>query len=252
MLTERIVASEPFHERVYRIVRKAILMGEFAPGTFINESLLAKNLGVSRSPIRDAMQVLYREGLVARASNGRYYVATLSREDIDSIYAVRAVLEGLAAHLACQRVRSEDVGDLEQIIRQEKEAAVQHDAPGLLEAGNAFHEWIIGHAANPALSEVVHMFRGRTRSLTIKSSRLRSREIDAVHEHEEIVAAFRRGDAVAARDIMEGHLAQSRLRLLRALESASVAHESGSSEATVLPMDNQHAVAQDRRKTETR
>lgn len=219
MLSERLEFSKPLHERVYGVVRNAITTRELEPGAVVNESLLAKTLGVSRSPIRDAMQALFREGLVVRGSNGRYYVARLSREDLDGIYAVRAALEGLAAYLVCQDVADADIEALEDILRREKRAAELHDASGLLEAGTAFHEWIIVRAGNPVLSELTLMLRGRTRPFTLESSRLRSREIDAVREHEEFIEALRRRDARRARDLMEHHLEQSRFRLLRALEA---------------------------------
>jgi DNA-binding GntR family transcriptional regulator len=166
------------------------------------------------------MQFLYREGLVIRAATGRYHVARLSRADVDSIYAVRASLEGLAAHLACERASDHDIDALEEILQREKHAAERHDSAGLLETGTAFHEWVITHAGNPVLSELVQTLRGRTLPFTVESSRLRSRETDAIREHELLIEILRRRDASAARKMMERHLEQSRLRLLDALEHA--------------------------------
>src|SRR5919202_6686418 len=110
-------------EKVYDHLKQAILAGEIQPGERLLETRLAKSLGVSRIPVREAIRKLEREGLIVAFPRRGVYASSLSPRDVDEVYAVRAVLEGLAARLAAEHRTEEQLGRLDTIVAEMAEQA---------------------------------------------------------------------------------------------------------------------------------
>src|SRR5579872_470104 len=103
---------------VHDRLRDAILRGEIAPGAATSQAALTKQLGVTRTPLREALRLLEREGLVLSQPNRRVRVADFSIEDLESLYAMRVSLEAVAARLTVPTLRSEDFAELEGLMAQ--------------------------------------------------------------------------------------------------------------------------------------
>jgi len=176
----------------HETLRERIVNGELAPGARLLEPELAAALQVSRTPVREALRLLEGEGLVQQRSTGGFIVAPLNEEDARQLYAVRAVLDGLAAREACTRWGDEDASELRRLVSQmELLAAYPSDVQRL---GWEFHQLvrtIAGNARCTLLLEDMAPHFDRYRTLTTQRP---TRRRDAIAEHAAIL------DAILARD----------------------------------------------------
>ncbi len=123
-------------------IRKAIITGELKPGERLSEPALASQLGVSRSPVREALQILKADGLVVEYPNHSSYVWSPSASDIDEIFSLRIMIENLASEWLVEHLLDEDIRALEQIIEEERQSIADNDLLGLMETDKHFHQYI--------------------------------------------------------------------------------------------------------------
>ncbi|HEX5414524.1 MAG TPA: GntR family transcriptional regulator [Chloroflexota bacterium] len=143
----KIIASPPFpyrplYEDAYSALRDAILEGKLAPGERVVEAEIARQMAISRAPIREAIRKLERDGLVEYQARRGTIVAQMSREDVRDAYNLRAHLEVYAARLAVERVTEEDLATLAVLIDRMRHRAAEDDLRGLLSVDVAFHSQI--------------------------------------------------------------------------------------------------------------
>lgn len=156
----------PLRDVVFDHLRNSILNGELKPGERLMEVQLAQKLGVSRTPVREAIRKLELEGLVVMIARKGAYVADLSVKDILDVIEVRSVLEGLAAALAAERMSEEELKELKSISEDFRKCFERKDTQGLIEADKKFHDCILKSTNNPkliqinqGLQEQIHRFR---------------------------------------------------------------------------------------------
>lgn len=187
-------------EAVYREVRRMILDGTQAPGSSINQEVLAAQLGVSITPLREALRRLEAERFLSASSN-RLYVRELSREEAAEIYAVRLQLDPLAAELAAGNMNDEQIDELESLA---------HDAPdGLherLHANRAFHRAIYFGSANTTLAQTLDLLWDQTDRYRLLVLRNPAITDASQQEHIQIAAAIRDRDGQKARELMAKHV----------------------------------------------
>lgn len=177
-------------------LRQAIISGELAPGARLVEGSLANQLGVSRSPVREALIALSRDGLVMIEPNRGSYVWEPTEADVDEIFSLRIMIESLAAQRVITRLTSEDLDNLEAMVREHGEMEERRDYLNLIRADRRFHEYPIrlcGHSRLYALwCQIASQWE------VLANRRLRwdiGRTVPTVVEvHEEILAALRRRD----------------------------------------------------------
>jgi DNA-binding GntR family transcriptional regulator len=209
-------------DQAYTRVREALMRGTLPPGTLVREADLARQFGVSRTPIREALQRLQAEGLVTAAAQRGYVVADLSPEELADVYQVRAVLEALAARLAAQRATRSDIGRLEDIFEALDEAVVRGDKERDPTLTGAFHDAI----ANASRNRYLQSMLSNIREIFERYRRTRSLAPMRVHEghadHAQLLAAIRARDAERAAEIASRHIAgalAARLKAGRETES---------------------------------
>jgi DNA-binding GntR family transcriptional regulator len=210
-------------EKVYDHLKQAILAGEIQPGQRLLETRLAKSLGVSRIPVREAIRKLEREGLIVAFPRRGVYASSLSARDVDEVYTVRAVLEGLAARLAAEHRTEEQLGRLDAIVGKMARQAARGDSVGLFATGRQFHEVVVEASANAKLAVMMDMMRSqieRLRQLRMQVSR-RTRDVHL--EYASILEAIRRGDAATAETEMRAHVERPRIDLLRMMRATEAA-----------------------------
>jgi len=198
-------------------LRGRILSGDLAPGERLGETELATELGMSRTPVREALRLLAAEGLVEIASNRGARVVEWSAEELDAVFEVRVRLEGLAARTAAARVTRTEVDHLHAIAS----AIADHAMPGQTQdlaavqrLNSQFHAGLVRVAGSStletALAGVVHAaVLNRTQESFNDEALDRS-----VRHHLEIVAALRAGDGEWAESTMHSHLLSARASLL--------------------------------------
>jgi DNA-binding GntR family transcriptional regulator len=206
-------------ERALATLRDLIMGGELAPGARLGEVELAERLGVSRTPVREALSRLAAEGLVEITPNRGARVVTWTVSELEGVFDLRSVLEPqLTAH-AVPNATPADVDVLDDLARRMCEVGPPgpgQDLDALVPLNRAFHDRLVALAAHPtlatALAAAIHPPIVRRNFLTYDEASLRR----SLAHHGEIVAALRAGDPEWARAVMTSHIANARAVMVRA------------------------------------
>jgi DNA-binding GntR family transcriptional regulator len=204
-------------QRVHQVVSDEILSNRLPPGTVLNEVALARSLGVSRGPVREAIGRLASEGLVHVRPRRGAVVASLTREEFLEAYQVREALEVMAIRLAVIRIADEGVAELERLTAEMQEYAERGDIDRFFQANAAFHAAIVDASGNQKLREVYRQVVGQMGRYQMRSLALRGTLRRSIQEHRAIVRAMRRRDADRSAHLLSEHIRIPQRRL----ESAS-------------------------------
>ena len=208
--------------RVTEAIRRSIVDAEFALGQALSEASLAARLGVSRTPVREALTTLQRQGLIVIRPQSGSFVFMPSEEDVAELCEFRRLIETAALRLAHVRRRAQALAQMRQAIAAMAAAHEAGDALAYARADAAFHEAIVDNSANRYLIESYTLASGRVGALRshnlAASTALRRRSTAA---HRAIVAAFAKGDLAEAERIIDEHIWQLAIgfRALRRAQS---------------------------------
>jgi DNA-binding GntR family transcriptional regulator len=205
--------------QTYNAIVEGIISGLFHPGQRLILERVAEQLGVSVTPVREAVVRLVQEGLVTEEEPfRRLRVVPLTEEYVSSTYQVRAALEGLAAELAARRVTSEDVQALRQILAGAEKSLAQERFQAFLDADRSFHDAVLVLASNGVLNRSMRALHNHIMYIRGYCQRRSSSHFKFSHtEHLEVMKAIEAGDARAARQSMEIHNLQTGERVVRLL-----------------------------------
>jgi DNA-binding GntR family transcriptional regulator len=205
--------QKPPQKDAYALILEAIDRGTYKPGDRLVESELAERFGVSRTPIREALQRLETQALLAR--DGRsLIVASLDHNQLAELYVVRTELEGLAARLAARHATPEEVRVLDEMVAGDW--ALAGDPAALAQANKRFHRQIHLASHNRYLVQQLDLVHRSMALLAETSLAVEGRSETALREHEAIVEAISRGDGEAAYQALRAHISrayETRLRL---------------------------------------
>jgi DNA-binding GntR family transcriptional regulator len=195
-------------ERAYAEIRGLIVAGDIAPGSAITEEALAEIVGVSRTPVREALRRLESELYISRTESQRMVVADWSIDDVTEMFTLRAMLEGHAAARAAQRITPETLAALEDCNARitAAVAAPVPDVASFLSENRHFHELIQSAAGSSRLASMLAQLVEQPvvrRTATHYSATELAR---SAHEHSELIQAFKLGDADWARAQMAAHI----------------------------------------------
>lgn len=187
-------------------LRALIIEGVLEPGARLNERELSEQLGVSRTPLREAFRLLAAEGLLLQMPNRGVQVVALSPEDVRHAFEVMGSLEGLAGELAASRVTDADLGEL-RVLQDDLESAHRRlDLPAYYRVNRAIHDRLNSIAANPVLAQTYRTLNARLHALRFRSNFNRAKWDRAVAEHRSMLTALAARDGAALRDLLVGHL----------------------------------------------
>lgn len=196
----------PLRDVVFNTLRNAILRGDLKPGERLMEMHLANKLGVSRTPIREAIRMLEQEGLAVTIPRKGAQVAKMTEKDLQDVLEIRDSLDELAVRMACQRMTEEQLVELKSAMTDFELATKSKDARKICEADETFHNVIYEMADNPKLKVIVNNLREqmyRYRYEYVKDSRSHQQ---LIREHAAIIRGFEKGDAAFVKEIMHIHL----------------------------------------------
>ncbi len=202
----KIEGFKPLREIVFENLREAILEGRLEPGQRMMEIQLAEQLGVSRTPVREAIRKLELEGLVIMIPRKGAYVADVSIKDILEVLEIRAILEGLAASLAATRMSDEEIDELEMISYQFKKCYQKDDIEGMIEKDVEFHDRIFNSARNEKLNHIVQGLREQIYRFRVTYISEYNKAKELVEEHENILEAISQRDAEKANEYALKHI----------------------------------------------
>ena len=204
----KILASRPLYEEVADQLRVRIFAHQLAPGTWIDEQTLAKEFGISRTPLREAIKFLAAEGLITMKLRRGAYVTEVNRGDLEQIFTILSLLEGQAAKEAATKAQEKDLNELDDMHLRLEKAAADRNLEQFFEVNVRFHERIIAIANNPWMTGVIADLR-KVLKLQRKDSLSRSGRLQSsLSEHREILKALLKRDPIAAEQAMRTHLAR--------------------------------------------
>jgi DNA-binding GntR family transcriptional regulator len=221
---ERIEPGPTLRERVYDALERLIIDGDLAPGAHLVETDLAHELGVSRGPVREALQTLSRDGWVELRPRQGAFVRQPSEAEVIEFFQVRALLEGECARLAALHVTASSVARARELLADGWSAVALEEEQALVAANAALHAFITELAGNATLCELTERLRKRSQWYFTPVSVARSR--DAWAEHEAVIDAIVDGDADRAAASLRAHIQETQ----RVYRSLVVAEEPGSTD----------------------
>ena len=222
MINFDIQNHKPLREMVYEELKMQILKGSIVPGTRMMEVELAEEMGVSRTPIREAIRKLEKEGLVTIEPRRGAYASMISTEDMVEILEVRQDLEGLAAYFAADRMTDEQMAELRQVSDNYNDAVKRGNMEDMISYDTRFHHIIVESCKNKILVQMIEQLQElvlRFRYIYYDNFR---RAENMPEEHQAIVDAIAEGDAEKARAAADIHI--ERLKELVVREGVQPRH----------------------------
>lgn len=196
-----------------------IQLNELAPGARLREVQLCEQLGVSRTPLREAFRTLAAEGLVNQLPNRSMVVAGLDPVDIENLYRVFGAVEGLAAELACANVTEAQLADMGRLLSRMVDLHEHGDRPAYMKVNEQIHRMVIDIAANPVLFSVWQSLVPRVERARSLSNLDRTRWTAALFEHSKMFAALAARDGPLLRVLASDHFLNG-LPTIRSLHAA--------------------------------
>ncbi len=215
----------PLRDVVFNTLRQAILKGELKPGERLMEIALAEKLGVSRTPIREAMRKLELEGLVVMIPRRGAQVANITEKDLNDVLEVRIALENVAIEKACTRMSKEDMGRLWLAAKEFERTMAEGNLVRLAEADVAFHEIIYRASDNKRLNQVLNNLREQIYRYRVEYLKEEETRNVLVKEHEELTKAIRHRDVKKAQEISFRHIENQRRAIIQSIEAEEAGKE---------------------------
>lgn len=201
------LARRSLHEELVERLREILVEGELAAGQKVPERELCERLGVSRTPMREALKVLAVDGLITLIPNRGAVVKQLTGEDIEELFPVMGALEALSGELACSRITDAEIRRIEKTHDKMVGHFERSDLSRYFQCNRKIHELILEAARNQTLSSQYHSLAIRLRRARYMANMSSTRWSQAVREHEEILSALKARDGGLLAGILKQHLA---------------------------------------------
>ena len=209
----------PLRDIVFQTIRKAILNGELEPGERLMETQLGEKLGVSRTPIREAIRKLELEGLVVMVPRKGAQVAQFTIKDIEDVLQVRASLEALAAKLACKHMDERSFLKLQLIITEYEYAAKEDDIEVMIQKDIEFHDTIALASQNDKLIQLYNNMREQVQRYRIAYLKNTEQSNSVIAEHNEILKALKNREEEVASNLATQHIETQCSSIMRFINS---------------------------------
>ena len=207
---------QPLKERVYKLLKESILNGDLEPGQKLSQDWLAKQMNVSRMPIRQAVERLRTEGLIENTPYKESKVANLSRKDIEETYDVRALLESYSARLAVGKIRAIDLNELRAINKKMEESFFEKDYRKLNINNRKFHLTIYKRSGNNRLYNIIeNLWDNFPKGIFWNIS---ERVENSIIEHRKIINGLEKEDEQTVEKMIFQHIKNTKSRLLTIID----------------------------------
>ncbi|MEU9326961.1 GntR family transcriptional regulator [Streptomyces canus] len=201
--SRRVTRPAPLRQAVYDALTELIVNGSLKPGQHLVEAELAEHLGVSRQPVREALQRLQTAGWVDLRPAQGAFVHSPTEEEAAQLLGVRSVLETYSAQLAAKNAKPEDIAHLDELQLDGVAALADGDVERLVAANTALHDFITAVADNAVLAELIAQVGQKVRWYYTPIAKPRGKE--AWNEHTQLIRAIAKGDADQAGEVMRKH-----------------------------------------------
>jgi len=211
------IIRRPLHEEAADRLRDSIVQGRLAAGARLNERLLTAELGVSRTPLREAFKVLATEGLVELLPNRGAIVSQMDPARLAESLAVMGALEALAGELACGSATDAQINEIRALHYEMLAYHARNDLAGYFKFNQAIHLKIVKYSGNTVLYNIYRQLNGNVRRARYMANLSKERWDAAVREHGEILAALSARDVKRIKALLSDHLAHKLDSVLAAL-----------------------------------
>lgn len=201
---------------IFDKIREDIINSKYQNGEKIVEAKLAEELGVSRTPVREALKQLELDGLVESMPNRGVVVKGVTKQDIEDIYAIRYAIEAIAVKWSIERMSEEDVEKLKEIYELMEFYSFKKDVEKVFELNTKFHETIYNSTKSRYLEHVLRDFQLFIKSTRSKSLKCEGRVETALEEHRHILEAIQSKDVDKAVEAIQKHVIHSRMNVAKA------------------------------------
>jgi len=200
------VKKENFGDQVFEQLKKMILDGVFRPGNRIIESEVAESIGISRTPVREALHKLEAERLIVRLPKGGYVVKGMSRGEIEEIFDIRVILESFAGYLAAERWNDNEIAPLEDKLEEFEKYLMINDLKELTRLNTEFHELLYALSKSPKLIEMINNLRDEI--FLLREILLESMKMGTLshNDHKEIIKAIKNREAKKVERLLKEHI----------------------------------------------
>jgi DNA-binding GntR family transcriptional regulator len=211
MNSKSLLTPRPLYEEVAERLRTSIFSHELAPGSWIDEQAIAREYGISRTPMREAIKILAAEGLITMQMRRGAYVTEVSKSDLNQIFTVLALLEGQACRETALRASEGQLEALDSIHMKLERAAADRDLDQFFAINQSFHDKLQEISNNPWMKRVIDDLRKVLKLQRRDSLSKRGRMESSLVEHRKILSALLARDADLSEKLMKEHLLQGQL-----------------------------------------
>lgn len=213
---------KPLRDVIFDTLRQAIIVGELKPGERLMEVQLAQKMGVSRTPVREAIRKLELEGLVEMLPRKGAHVADLSVKDIMDVLEVRATMDGLASSLSAVRIKDDEIKVLRHLLDQFISYVEKENLQGSIKKDVEFHDVIYHSSRNDKLIQISNNLREQVQRFRVIYLKDYSSSKELIKEHEAILDAIVRRDPEAAMKAAQIHIKNQEEAIIRSVKKNSV------------------------------
>ncbi|MDD4495543.1 MAG: GntR family transcriptional regulator [Eubacteriales bacterium] len=199
--------------KVFEILRNDILDGKYKPGESITEIKLSNELGVSRTPIREALRQLELEGLVCTIPNRGTVVKGISNQDVKDIYKIRMLVEGIASRRATENITPDELNELREAVELEEFYTSRNDIAQLTKQDTKFHDILFRSSKSWPLTHMLSTFHQYLQKTRNTSMSIPGRAEKTWQEHKAILQAIESGDADMAEQLTTQHIKNASMNL---------------------------------------
>lgn len=196
----------PLRDKVFTQLRDDILSGKYSVNEELKETQIGEALGVSRTPVREALRQLELEGLITIIPNKGAYVTGITPTDIHDIYVIRSYLEGLCAKWACRHATEAELQSLEEIVCLAEFNATRNRYEQMAELDSKFHETLYNACGSKMLRHILRDFHQYVESVRKQTLSRSERAIAAINEHKAILEAINNRDEELAEKLSNEHI----------------------------------------------
>jgi DNA-binding GntR family transcriptional regulator len=218
----KVSKRKSLREEVYESLKKSILHGKLKGGQRLIEETLADQIGISRTPVREAFHKLERDDLVTKLPKGGFAVREFTKEDVDEIFGIRSALESYAAYLATLHISSEKISQLEKKVKESEDALAKGDDEKLVQLNTEFHDLIYKSCKSKKLTEMINNFRDyfyRYRSLLLRTEKGTNYSID---DHRRMLEAMRKKNPRLVERLVRIHLVRGKDIILKEVSEKKI------------------------------
>jgi DNA-binding GntR family transcriptional regulator len=209
----------PLQEFAYNKCQELIGSGKLAPGQLYSEVAISKQLGISRTPLRTALQQLEKEGLIIRLPQRGFYVYEFKEKDIEELFDIRKAIEGFAVEHIAKQNREIDLRQAKKHLKALEEARQSDDYSIFIREDRQFHENLVNALNNKRLVMIYSDLRQSIELIGLKRFKMNSQRNQSIAEHKTILKAIEKGDPLAAREAVYNHLDMAMVSLKKYLKS---------------------------------